>query len=205
MQLDIALKEWAIVCDFLAQGRCALLLRKGGIHEAGGPGRFALDHDRFLMFPAWEHERLDWIKPDWLPPPPELAAASELAKAVDEPEKAEPSQIAFKCYAEAVKIWEVPSRDAFDRLDELHPWAAPQIDMRFNYKPDRPLYLLALRAYRMRCEVKVPNRDSFAGCVSWVPLDLADVIDLSGAEPAMPGRDFDSLLAQVDRALGDCV
>ena len=73
MQLDIALKEWAIVCDFLAQGKCALLLRKGGIHEAGGPGRFALNHDRFLMFPAWEHERLDWIKPDWLPPEQKLS------------------------------------------------------------------------------------------------------------------------------------
>lgn len=192
MQLDIALKEWAIVCDFLAQGRCALLLRKGGIHEAGGPGRFALNHDRFLMFPAWEHERLDWIKPEWLP--------SDEGLAVDEPEASEPSRITFKCYAEAVKIWEVPSREAFDRLDELHPWGKPQIDMRFGYKPDRPLYLLALRAYRMRDEVVVPNRDGFAGCVSWVPLEAGDVVDGTGAVPAMSDVAFAGVVERVDRA-----
>lgn len=196
MHLDIALKEWAIVCDFLSQGRCALLLRKGGIHEAGGPGRFALNHDRFLMFPAWEHERLDWIKPSWLP------AAEDLAATVQEPERSEPSQIMFKCYAEAAKIWEVPSRIAFDSIDDLHPWAKPQIDMRFNYKPDRPLYLLALRTYRMPSAVTVPNHDRFAGCVSWVPMEPGDAVDVSGAEPAMGDREFDSLLQRVDRAFG---
>ena len=194
MRIDIALKEWAIVCDFLAKGKCALLLRKGGIHEEGGPGRFALNHDRFLMFPAWEHERLDWIKPDW---PLEVIAP------VDEPERAEPSEITFKCYAEAARIWQVPSREAFDQLDDLHPWTKPQIDMRFNYKPDRPLYLLALRVYRMSYAVKVPNRDSFAGCVSWVPLGPSDAIDVSGVEPAMPADDFDSLLSRVDRTFGE--
>ena len=191
MHLDIALKEWAIVCDFLAQGKCALLLRKGGIHEAGGPGRFALNHDRFLMFPAWEHERLDWIKPGWLPPEVDLS--------VDEPDKAEPTRITFKCYAEAARIWQVPSRQAFDQLEDLHPWATPQIDMRFNYKPDRPLYLLALRAYRMQPEVAVPNRDSFAGCVSWVPLG-EDAVDVSSVEPAMNDAEFDSVIARVERA-----
>ena len=189
MQIDIALKEWAIVCDFLAQDQCALLLRKGGIHEAGGPGRFALNHDRFLMFPAWEHERLDWIKPGW---------ASEVATSIDEPEQAEPSRITFKCYAEAAKIWAVPSREAFDTLDNLHPWATPQIDMRFNYKPDRPLYLLALRAYRMSRELVVPNRDSFAGCVSWVPLRAGDAVEVGSAEPALSDAEFNSILARVD-------
>ena len=191
MQLDIALKEWAIVCDFLAQGKCALLLRKGGIHEAGGPGRFALSHDQFLMFPAWEHERLDWIKPDWSP---------ESATPIDEPEKSEPSRITFKCYAEAARIWEVPSREAFDRLDDLHPWCKPQIDMRFNYKPDRPLYLLALRAYRMEREIVVPNDDRFAGCVSWVPMGEDTDLDVSHARPAMSDDEFDSVLSRVQRA-----
>lgn len=191
MPLDIALKEWAIVCDLLAAGRCCLLLRKGGIHERGGPGRFALDHDRFLMFPAWEHERLDWIKPDWLP--------KDLS--VDEPNRAEPSEIAFKCYAQTARVWQIPCRDAFDRLDDLHPWAGPQIDMRFNYKPDRPLYLMALRVYALADSVRVPNRESFGGCVSWVPLAPGDAVDVQGAQPAIDSGEFDSVIARVDQAL----
>ena len=191
MQLDIALKEWAIVCDFLAQGRCALLLRKGGIHEAGGPGRFALEHDRFLMFPAWEHERLDWIKPDWLP---------EVGDAVDEPEKSEPSQIVFKSYADAERIWQVPSRGAFDRLDDLHPWGKPQIEMRFNYKPDRPLYLLALRCYRLAQTAVVDNDDAFAGCVSWVPLAEHGGVEVGAREPAMSDAAFAAVVERVEQA-----
>lgn len=192
MQLDIALKEWAIVCDLLAAGKCCLLLRKGGIHEQGGPGRFALSYDRFLMFPAWEHERLDWIKKDWLAPEVDLK--------VDEPEKREPSQITFKCWAEAARVWEIPSRSAFDRLSDLHPWATPQIDMRFNYKPERPLYLLALRVYRLGVPAVVPNRDAFAGCVSWVPLPPGDAVDVGASRPAIPDGAFESILSRVDRA-----
>lgn len=194
MQLDIALKEWAFVCDMLAAGKCCLLLRKGGIHESGGPGRFELSYDKFLMFPAWEHERIDWIKPGWLPP--------EVNLKVDEPEKAEPSQITFKCWAEAARVWEVPSRSAFDALDDLHPWATPQIDMRFNYKPDRPLYLLALRVHRMSAEAVVPNRDAFSGCVSWVPLPPEDAVDVSESRPAIPDGAFASVLSRVDRVFG---
>ena len=37
--LDLALKEWAVICDLLATGRQTLVLRKGGIAEEQGPGR----------------------------------------------------------------------------------------------------------------------------------------------------------------------
>ncbi|MEL7089128.1 MAG: DUF1802 family protein [Planctomycetota bacterium] len=65
--IDIALKEWACVCDLLLEGKTCLLLRKGGVHEYDGPGRFKLEYDRFALFPAWEHENLDWIKPGLRP------------------------------------------------------------------------------------------------------------------------------------------
>ncbi len=187
--LDLALKEWAIVCDLLVEGRCALVLRKGGIHEEGGPGRFKLEHERFALFPAWEHERLDWIKPAF--------------RLRDEPIAGEPTQIALCGFAEVGRIWEVPSRQAFDALDDLHPWTAEQIDMRFNYKPERPLYLLALRAYRLPAAKVIPNRPAFAGCRSWVPLPAEDRIDPTGSVAAMGEAAFGEVLERVDKALGE--
>jgi len=188
--LDLALKEWAIVCDLLVEGRCCLLLRKGGIHEEGGPGRFKLEHERFALFPAWEHERLDWIKPAF--------------RLRNEPIEEEPAEIELRGYAEVGRIWQVPSREAFDALDEMHPWTAQQIDMRFNYKPDRPLYLLALRVFKFPGpEAKiVPNRPSFAGCRSWVPLPPEDRVDETGAMPAMSEAAFADVLERVDAAFG---
>ena len=35
-----------------------------------------------------------------------------------------------------------------DALDGEHIWTAPLIDMRFNYRPQNPLYLLLVRAFR---------------------------------------------------------
>jgi len=107
----------------------------------------------------------------------------------------EPSRITFKCWAQASKIWQVPSRSAFDELNDLHPWAKPQIDMRFNYKPDRPLYLVALRTCQWPAARTLPFKAAYAGCKSWVPLD--DAIDTSGATPAMDESRLDSTMARI--------
>jgi len=195
MRLDIALKEWAGVVELMLAGRACLLLRKGGVHEEAGPGRFHLEHDRFALWPAWEHERLDWIKPGWHTP----AAEKRAEKRCQEP-FSEPDPVPVASWAEVVKIWQVPSRAAFDRLDDLHPWAKPQIDMRFNYKPDRPLYLLALRPWRLPAPAMIPNQPRYAGCRSWIDLDPSDAIHTGGSEPAICDADVSAIITRVDQA-----
>ena len=46
-----ALKEWAIVCKALEEGRQVLLLRKGGIMEYRQG--FEVKHNNFLLFPTF--------------------------------------------------------------------------------------------------------------------------------------------------------
>lgn len=178
--IDTALKEWTSVCDLLAEGQACLLLRKGGVHETTGPGRFALEHDRFAFFPAWEHENLEWVKPELRPN--------------RGPIDSEPARVVFRAWGEVAGIWPVPSREAFDVLDDLHPWLPPQIDMRFDYKPDRPVYALLVRAYRLAEPVVRANHASFAGCRSWVPLGEEDGggggIDPAGSVAAIDDAAF---------------
>ena len=59
--LQVALKEWAIVCRALEPGRQMLLLRKGGIYEAAG--EFELENREFLLFPTYLHQNLKMLKP----------------------------------------------------------------------------------------------------------------------------------------------
>lgn len=183
--LDIALKEWAVVCDLLAEGKLAFLLRKGGIHEKHG--RFGIDHDRFALFPAWMHQKPELLKPGF-------------ADRVDSFGQ-EPSEITFRAMAEVSRIWEVTGRRAFDRLDDLHPWSSSQIDIRFNYKPEKPLYLVTLRAYRLGEEKTIENRKRYAGCRSWVPLIEEDHVDDSGLTPAMSDDAFSQVEQAVDQAM----
>jgi hypothetical protein len=186
--LDIALKEWAVVCDLLTEGKLALLLRKGGIHEDAGPGRFQLEYQRFALFPAWEHQQPDRIKPAYRDRVVSFGC--------------EPTEITFHALGEVTPdhIWQVPSRAAFDQLDDLHCWTAPQIDMRFNYKPQRPLYLLAVRAYQLAAPQTIRNRDEYAGCKSWVPLDPGDEVQDTRATPALSDTDFTAIVDRIRSA-----
>src|SRR5207253_10484185 len=59
--LNYAFKEWAVICQALAEGRQALILRKGGIAEAAG--EFTLEHTRFWLFPTYVHQQNSGIKP----------------------------------------------------------------------------------------------------------------------------------------------
>lgn len=186
--LRVALKEWASVCRLLEAGRVCLTLRKGGVHEWEGPGRFRLEHERFALWPSVEHERGDWLKPELV---------NELGVADAESNE----DVLIRGFAESAGIWEVPSRDAFDELDDLHPWLPPQIDMRFDYKPERPLYAVLLRVSRSKPPVAVPMRDAYLGCRSWVPLEAGDVVQTSDAEPAMAADQLKAIHARVDHAL----
>jgi hypothetical protein len=102
----------------------------------------------------------------------------------------------------AARIWRVTSRAAFDRLEDLHPWTAAQVDMRFDYKPDRPLYVMAVRAYRLKTEKVVVNGPDYSGCRSWVPLRPGDEVDESQAVPALSDEAFEVIVKRVDEAMG---
>jgi hypothetical protein len=114
----------------------------------------------------------------------------------------EPDAIPIEGWAEAAHIWQVPSRAAFDALDDLHCWTKPQIDMRFNYKPDRPLYLLAVRAHRLAMTKHIDNMPEYAGCKSWVPLREKDAVDETGSVAAMRDEAFAGVVRRVEAAFG---
>ncbi len=190
-----ALKEWAVVCELLAAGEICLLPRKGGIREWGGPGVFELEHGTFLLFPTREHEKPERIKPEFL-------SRTAGGGAGDFGGAADTDTLRLDAFATAERIWRVPSREAFDRLDELHPWLPPAIDMRFDYKPENPLYLVALRVRRLAEPGVIPHRPAYRGCRSWVPLLPEDRQEFAGATPAMDDACFASVLARVDAAFG---
>jgi hypothetical protein len=170
--LDTALKEWAIVCQALSQGRQIMLLRKGGIYESGG--EFELEHRQFLFFPTYLHQNRQMLKED--------------AQDGYEPYAAEPATVTLSLAGQVTDIIQLKSRAQADALDDQHVWTKPLLDMRFNYKPENPLYLLLVRAYRLARPVVVENTPAYAGCKSWVPLDAA--VDTAGAVAALGDDEY---------------
>ena len=58
--MPIAFKEWAVTVRALAEGEQLLTLRKGGIREPDK--HFALEHDRFFLYPTFDHQRNDLVR-----------------------------------------------------------------------------------------------------------------------------------------------
>ena len=63
--MPIAFKEWAVTVRALAEGEQLLTLRKGGIREENK--HFEIEHDRFFLYPTFDHQRNDLIRQSHLP------------------------------------------------------------------------------------------------------------------------------------------
>src|SRR5438552_10569958 len=178
-QLNVALKEWASVCSALEEGLQMILLRKGGILEA--IGGFELEHPQFFLFPTYLHQNAQMLK------------ESERKRLV--PLNEEPAQILLSSAATVTDIMRLRGRAQMDRLDKQHIWTPPLIDMRFNYRPQNPLYLLLLRVYRVKEPITIQNTPEYAGCKSWVPLSAP--LSTAGARPVIDDADFEARRAQI--------
>jgi hypothetical protein len=180
--LATALKEWDLLINALLAGEQAILLRKGGIYEADN--QFELEHQRFLFYPTFIHQDPRMVKPEWRNRIRKLAA--------------EPDKIDIKGYGEVAEILEVPGRPQLETLSDLHLWDAPLLDMRFAYRPEKPLYLVIVRAFQLANPVIIPNTLEYAGCKSWVP--LLEPIDISAARQAMPEEKLQQTVARIRAA-----
>ena len=179
VSLNVALKEWATVCAALERGEQILLLRKGGIYESAG--EFELEHRQFLLFPTYLHQNLSMLKPRF--------------HAGFEPHSQEPARVKISAAGVVTDIVQLGSRAQMDALDDQHVWTPPLIDMRFNYRPENPLYLVLVRAYRLATPVTIENTPAYAGCKSWVPLE--EVVSMHGATAVLDDGSYSTRRAQI--------
>src|ERR1051325_8238046 len=117
-ELNVALKEWASVCNALEEGRQIILLRKGGILEA--IGGFELEHPQFFLFPTYLHQNAQMLKESERKRPVVL--------------KEEPAEVVLSSAATVSDIFRLRDRAQMDRLESQHIWTSSLIDMRFSYR-----------------------------------------------------------------------
>ena len=159
-QNNIALKEWAVVLKALEEGKQTILLRKGGIQEEGG--EFKPEHSEFFLYPTFEHESPQDIKPDWRP---RLAAI--------EKENKDPKRIHFRLYGIAEKIEKVTDWEACKRLVPFTVMSESAIEKKFNYGDWQGLYVFITRIYSLPVPLELPIKPAYEGCKSWVPLETS--------------------------------
>jgi hypothetical protein len=182
--LGVAFKEWAVICRALAEGRQAIILRKGGLAEAGG--QFRVEHTRFWLFPTYVHQqRAGVVEEAW--PLLERAEAERPAAGV----------VRLSHFAEVPGIYQVRDLASAWKLAGLHLWTQDTVAARFAYRTPG-LWVLPVRVYAAGPH-EVHETPYYAGCKSWV--DLGQALPTAPAVPVLAEEAFDDVLRALDRIL----
>jgi hypothetical protein len=203
--MPIAFKEWAVTVRALAEGEQLLTLRKGGIREP--EKHFKLDHERFFLYPTFDHQRTDLVRESHRP---ELSRALEEGVWSDgEPHPqalhrgeplSQPDRVRIRAWAEVAGHFTVTDRRAIDALSPFYVWTTDYAEKRLAWKRRHPLHVILLRTYRIPRPVTVKVRDEYGGCRSW--LELTRDLPFEGT-PVLSDEEFDRAAEEIASIASD--
>ena len=183
-----ALKEWAVCEAALARGETIVLLRKGGIREAAR--EFRVEHETFALYPTYEHQRGDLLKPAFQPLYDQTLA-----------ETPAPGTLRVRLWLEVTDGYEVMEAEALAALSPYHIWSDAYAEERLRWRPKKPLHVLLVRAYHLAEPLLLPYDARYGGCSSWV--ELAQAPDLAGRAPVLDDAAYDALASPIRALLRD--
>ena len=197
--MPIAFKEWAVTVRALAEGEQLVALRKGGIRE--GNKHFEVEHDRFFLYPTFDHQRNDLVRESHHP---ELRRALEEGVWPDEepPPRAllqdggipQPDRVRIRAWAEITDHFTTDDHRVVEALTPFHVWTSDYAQKRLAWKRRHPLHILLLRVHRIPRPVTVRVKDEHHGCRSWVEIDRD--LPFEGT-PVMADEEFDRARAEI--------
>lgn len=185
-----ALKEWAAIVHALVAGEQIIDLRKGGLREDGR--HFGVTTTKLWLYPTYVHQRAELVKPayrHWV----------ETEAPVDD-------AITVSAWAEIAALASITDADALAELDGRTIWTSTYAESRLSWKHRDPLWVLALRVYRLDEPITVAYREEYGGCTSWVQLEgLPEDPTTLPATPALSDVAFAARLDGLRGALGDAL
>jgi hypothetical protein len=174
----VALKEWSVVCRALEDGRQIVLLRKGGLLDEDGV--FSIEHSRFWLLPTYLHQEENLVKAEHR----DLFALSQAAQIEGENKKI----IALRLFAQVEQVWQL-NEDSAEKLSRApHIWSENYLDVRFDYRPEKPLLCVALRIFVRPEPYLLDFRAEYFGCRSWI--ELPENLSVLDAHPVLDEAAF---------------
>ncbi|MBB5351840.1 hypothetical protein HNR46_002079 [Haloferula luteola] len=181
-------KEWQVVCDALASGRQAIILRKGGIHEGREGFRFA--EESFFLFPTRFHNQSEFVRegevkvaPEW-----EVGDRVEIGYHVTVP------------WARTLTNWA-----EVEALSGEHIWTEETVRQRFDWEGKGmsagSIHVALVRVSRLMEAWSFDYEKKYGGCRSWVEIPEPPVGWEVGKVPVMDNAAFAALESKLERAV----
>jgi hypothetical protein len=185
MMLRIALKEWAVICEALGQGRQSVLLRKGPADEPTGSPFF--DVKEIWLYPTYPVEQAHGINDETQPLLKEAEA-----------ERPPAGTVRLRYWAAIETIYRIREELPALLLSHLHCWSQDAVGRMFHDKTPG-LYLLVLRVYRMPKPHEIAVTSAHERPGSWVELEQA--LPTDGAAAVLDDESFRIVRKQLDLLL----
>lgn len=155
---EVALKEWAVCIDAIAKGEQLVLIRKGGITEE--TREFRLEETSFYLYPTYEHQKSQLIKPQY----------QERVEATMQGITVPPKEVVITHAAHVVDDFTLNSEGDLKKLDPFHIMTHNYAAERLQWRNDKPLHILTIRAYRLTEPKTIQVQEEYTGCKSWITL-----------------------------------
>lgn len=185
-----ALKEWAVTIKALDEGKQILLLRKGGIREK----EFKIEHEEFMLYPSFEHQKRELIKPEFMP---DIQAT--WAPWGGEAPKEPLTSVTFTHFAKVKHIIEITDPAKVEALSPYYIWTVQYAEKRHYWRPRKPLEVLLVHTFRLERPYVVPVSPYYAGCKSWVDLD--EGLPLGSLTPVISEEEFEVRAQEIRKVL----
>ena len=188
----LALKEWSIVCRALENGRQSILLRKGGILEY--KEGFEISQKIFLLYPTLEHQSREYLQQNYLQ---KIEFIENNGPNFDQDKI---NTITILARIEGMQ--EFNDETKLSKLEKYHIWNEKYVNMRMSYNPKKPMNALLLRIYKLPEPISVKVNPEWAGCKSWINIDLSNMNRISSdnidkllnlCEPVIKEDDFQKI------------
>ncbi len=186
---SIALKEWAVACNALRNGTQIVILRKGGVHkdDRNFTDTFA-DHPEFLLFPTYEHQSPDLLKPQY-------HRDLELSLA----ENDVPGLTTISAFAKVTDRIQVEDAGKLQGISGFHIWSDDYAQKRLQWRPRQPLTVALVRIYPLVQPQALPVLDEYTGCKSWV--ELGQDVPMGALQPVLSDSDYARTRAEIAQRL----
>ncbi len=183
---NLALKEWAVITRALDRGDQLIVIRKGGIREQ--KKRFVLEEGQFLLYPTYEHQRQDLLKPEYQQELEESLVGHE-----------DNGTVTISNLARVEEMLEITEPEKVDALSPFYICTNEYAHYRLNWRPRKPLSVLLLRVLRLPEPKTLPVLPRYGGCVSWV--ELEEALDASNAVPVLDDSQFRARIEEIHKAI----
>ena len=183
---DLALKEWAVAVKTLGRGDQALIIRKGGIHRDDRD--FRLVHPEFLLYPTYEHQKPELVKPE---------SHTTLEETYGEDDV--PGLVDLSYFCRVTDRFELRDESDLDRISDFHIWTDDYAHKRLHWRPKQPLTVALLRVYSLQQPQALPVLDEYSGCKSWV--ELGQDVPLGAMTPILDDSEYERIADKVRDAL----